>query len=95
MILRILAVLLMFFSMLTGCGNTKVDNPTVLTEITTETYEENMMKEYDFSEFKNVELLNTDINSMNDEQLAVLYVQAKYCQAMTDADTDTMRALQK
>lgn len=93
MILRILAVLLMFFSMLTGCGNTKVDNPTVLTEITTETYEENMMKEYDFSEFKNVELLNTDINSMNDEQLAVLYVQAKYCQAMTDADTDTMREL--
>ena len=51
------------------------------------------MKNYDFSEFANVELINADISSMTDEQLAVLYEQARYCQAMTDADIDTMREL--
>ena len=51
------------------------------------------MKNNDFSEFANVELINADIGSMNDEQLAVLYAQARYCQAMTDADIDTMREL--
>ena len=34
-----------------------------------------------------------DLGSMNDEQLSVLYAQARYCQAMTDADIDTMRGL--
>lgn len=51
------------------------------------------MAGYDFSGFANVELLGTDLAGLSDEQLEVLYQQARYCQAMTDADIDTMRAL--
>ena len=51
------------------------------------------MKNYDFSALTNVELINADLGSMTDEQLSVLYAQAKYCQSMTDADIDTMREL--
>ena len=55
--------------------------------------EEMDMKQVDFSDFPNVELIHADLNSMSDEQLAVLYEQARYCQAMTEADTDTLREL--
>ena len=51
------------------------------------------MKNYDFSKLTNVELINADLGSMTDEQLCVVYAQARYCQAMTDADIDTMRKL--
>lgn len=49
------------------------------------------MADYDFSVFPNVELIGADLASMDAEQLLVLYQQARYCQAMTDADIDTMR----
>jgi len=51
------------------------------------------MKAYDFSDFPNVELTGVDLSALDDEQLAVLYQQARYCQAMTDADTDTLREI--
>lgn len=51
------------------------------------------MKNYNFSALTNVELINADLASMTDEQLAVVYAQARYCQAMTDADIDKMRKL--
>ena len=51
------------------------------------------MVAYDFSVFTNVELIGADLSDMNDEQLEVLFRQAKYCQAMTDADTETLREL--
>ena len=51
------------------------------------------MNNYDFSKFTNVEITGSDISSLNTEELAVLYAQARYCQAMTDADIDTMREL--
>lgn len=51
------------------------------------------MVKYDFADFSNVELINANLDSMSNEQLEILYLQAKYCQAMTDADTDTMREL--
>ena len=51
------------------------------------------MKNYDFSALINVELINADLGSLTDEQLSVMYAQARYCQAMTDADIDTMREL--
>ena len=54
---------------------------------------ENAMEEYDFSIFTNVELIGADLSAMNGEQLSVLYQQARYCQAMTEADTDTMREI--
>ena len=51
------------------------------------------MKVYDFSDFPNVELIGVDLSALDDEQLAVLFQQARYCQAMTDADTDTLREI--
>lgn len=51
------------------------------------------MKGFDFSIFSNVELIGADLSAMDAEQLAVLYRQARYCQAMTDADTDTLREI--
>lgn len=51
------------------------------------------IRQVDFSDFPNVELIHADLDSMSNEQLAVLYQQARYCQAMTDADTDTLREL--
>lgn len=78
---------------LTFCGkhDRKTTSNNTYEIITTESGDN--MKNYDFSEFANVELINADIGSMTDEQLAVLYAQARYCQAMTNADTDTMREL--
>ena len=51
------------------------------------------MKDFDFSIFSNVELIGADLSAMDAEQLAVLYQPARYCQAMTDADTDTLREI--
>ena len=51
------------------------------------------VKEYDFSVFRNVEITGIDPDILNDEELSVLYVQARYCQAMTDADIETMREI--
>ena len=48
---------------------------------------------YDFEKFSNVNITGIDIASLTEEELAVLYAQARYCQAMTDADIDTMREL--
>lgn len=49
--------------------------------------------EYDFEQFSNVNITGIDISSLNEEELVVLYAQARYCQAMTDADIDTLREL--
>ena len=49
--------------------------------------------EYDFERFSNVNITGIDISSLSEEELAVLYAQARYCQAMTDADIETMREL--
>ncbi|MBR6983553.1 MAG: nuclear transport factor 2 family protein [Ruminococcus sp.] len=74
---------------------TKAVTSQVITEIidTSKNESGDDMKNYDFSVLTNVELINADMGSMTDEQLAVLYAQARYCQAMTDADIDTMREL--
>ena len=52
-----------------------------------------MWKKWDLSEFANVEISGIDLSSLNDDQLSVLYQQARYCQAMTDADIDVMREI--
>lgn len=44
----------------------------------------------DFSVFSNVEITGADLSALSDEEWSVLYQQAKYCQAMTEADTVTM-----
>ena len=44
-------------------------------------------------DYTNIEVTGIDIDSLTDEQMEILLLQAQYCQAMTDADTDTMRDL--
>ena len=54
------------------------------------TQEENNMTDYDFTAFTNVEITGIDLDSLTKEELSVLYQAARYCQAMTDKDIDTM-----
>lgn len=51
------------------------------------------MIQYDLAQFTNVRVTGIDTSELSEEELSVLYSQAKYCQAMTDADVDTMREL--
>lgn len=48
---------------------------------------------YDVSVFTNVEITDFDPAALTAEEQAVLCQQARYCQAMTEADTDTLREL--
>lgn len=51
------------------------------------------MTAYDFSTFLNVEITGIDLSTLTEEQLSVLYQAARYCEAMTEADIDTMREI--
>lgn len=51
------------------------------------------MTDYDFSVFTNVEITGIDLNSLTKEEFSLLYQAARYCQAMTDKDIDTMREI--
>ena len=44
----------------------------------------------DFSVFNNVEVTGIDLSELSTDEQAVLYQQARYRQAMTEADTETM-----
>lgn len=48
---------------------------------------------YDFSAFTNVTLTGVDLAALSDDELSALYQAARYCQAMTEADIDTMQAI--
>lgn len=48
------------------------------------------MTDFDFSVFDNVEITGMNVSELSAEEQAVLYQQARYCQAMTEADTETM-----
>ena len=54
---------------------------------------DNAVSEYDFSVFTNVEITGVDTDDLSNDELSVLYRQARYCQAMTEADTETMAEL--
>ena len=51
------------------------------------------MNGYDFSVFTNVSITGIDLSSLDEASLSLLYAQARYCQAMTDADIVTMTEL--
>ena len=48
---------------------------------------------FDFSVSNNVEITGMDLSELSAEEEAVLHQQARYCQAMTEADTETMREI--
>jgi hypothetical protein len=88
-------MILFFLCSCTNTGNhsTEEDKTPILDTAITDSEGEETMKNYDFSEFENVTISKADLDSFNDEELAILYAQARYCQAMVDADIDTMREL--
>ena len=98
-------VLLVLTMFLAACGRKEIpasDNSPQTTDSIQDLSEDesslveegaDIMAEYDFSIFTNVELIGTDLSEMSDNQLSVLYQQARYCQAMTEADTDTLREI--
>lgn len=51
------------------------------------------MNRFYYKEFQNVEITGIDVSELSKEQKEILYHQAKYCQAMTNADLDTLREL--
>jgi hypothetical protein len=54
---------------------------------------EEAMEQYDFTEFPNVTVTGADLSGLGEAELSLLYAQARYCQAMTDEDIDTLREL--
>ena len=48
---------------------------------------------FDFSVFNNVKITGINTSELSADEQAVLYQQARYCQAMTEADTETMREI--
>ena len=51
------------------------------------------MTDFDFSVFNNVEITGINTSELSVDEQSVLYQQARYCQAMTEADTETMREI--
>lgn len=51
------------------------------------------MTDFDFSVFNNVEITGIHTSELSADEQAILYQQARYCQAMTEADTETMREI--
>ncbi len=49
------------------------------------------MADFDFSVFSNVEITGIKTTELSIEEQIILYQTARYCQAMTEADTETMR----
>jgi len=64
----------------------------VKNENTTAEQEDEAMRS-GLDEYTNIEVTGIDIDSFTEEQMEILLLQARYCQAMTDADTDAMREL--
>ena len=51
------------------------------------------MTDDNFTVFTHVEITGIDLDSLTGEELSVLHQAARYCQAMTDRDIDTMREI--
>ncbi len=96
----LLAAILTVMFLLNACSTKMIETDQVVpvqsTEqaVATETARGDIeLMEYDFKRFTNVNITGIDISSLNENELSVLYAQARYCQAMTDADIETMREL--
>ena len=51
------------------------------------------MADHGFPKYKNVTITGAELSSLDGKERSVLYRAAQYCQAMTDADIDTMRTI--
>lgn len=69
------------------------DMPETQIETAEQPQENDNMKTYTFPEFPNVTVTGLDPDSLGEEEKAVLYAQARYCEAMTEADIETLRLL--
>ena len=63
------------------------------TRVSAKDQEEEAMRKWDFSVFTNVKITGIELSALNKEELSVLWQQARYCQAMTEADIETMREI--
>lgn len=106
MMVRTLLVFLTALALLSGCSTisavsqaTSVDVQTTVPDserletVTTSQRKGESDMTYNFSQCTNVEITGLDPTTLTVEEQAVLYQQARYCQAMTEADTDTLREL--
>ena len=83
---RTLTIVLLAVGMiasLAACGNAEQMN-------TSDQKGRTDMTDFDFSVFDNVEITGINVSELSAEEQAVLYQQTRYCQAMTEADTETM-----
>ena len=83
---RTLTIVLLAVGMiasLAACGNAEQMN-------TSDQKGRTDMTDFDFSVFDNVEITGINVSELSVEEQDVLYQQARYCQAMTEADTETM-----
>ena len=78
-----LAAILFLLCCMIGCSGTLAETM----------QEEDVVMAYDFTVCTNVEITGIDLDSLTKEELAVLYQAARYCQAMTEADIETMREI--
>lgn len=106
MMVRTLLVFLTALALLSGCSTisavsqaTSVDVQTTVPDSerleTVATFQRKGESDmtYNFSQFTNVEITGLDPTTLTVEEQAVLCQQARYCQAMTETDTDTLREL--
>ncbi len=106
--LTIMMVITVALLMLSACQSSQNEDMTKITEdntaqhlgeaetpgdVSEQTEGNETMQDYDFSVFTNVEITGIDLSTLNQKESSVLYRQAEYCQAMTDADIDTMREI--
>ena len=92
---KIPAVLCAVLLLSASCGGQEdaPDMPETQIETAEQPQENDNMKIYTFPDFPNVTVTGLDPDSLGEEEKAVLHAQARYCEAMTEADIDTLRAL--
>ncbi len=92
---KIPAVLCAVLLLSASCGEREEAPEALKEQIETaeQSQENDDMKTYTFPEFPNVTVTGLDPDSLGEAEKAVLYAQARYCEAMTEADIDTLRAL--
>ena len=94
---KIPAVLCAVLLLSASCGGQEdvPDMPETQIETAEQPQENDDMKTktYTFPEFPNVTVTGLYPDSLGEEEKAVLFAQARYCEAMTEADIETLRLL--